>query len=81
MQQELEPMRANSARATRTPRVSTIVAATAFLVVLAVAAWAMAGPAPLVAKREMAAVGLKLEKLDESLPRQHVMVFVKAGER
>ena len=55
MQQELEPMRGNSARTTRTPRVSTIVAATAFLVVLAVAAWAMAGPAPRVAKREMAA--------------------------
>jgi ubiquinone/menaquinone biosynthesis C-methylase UbiE len=30
------------------------------------------------AKREMEAVGLKLDKLDESLPRQHVMVFVKA---
>jgi ubiquinone/menaquinone biosynthesis C-methylase UbiE len=33
------------------------------------------------ASREMQAVGLKLEKLDESLPRQHVMLFVKAGER
>ncbi len=29
------------------------------------------------AKREMSAVGLKLGNCDESLPRQHVMVFVK----
>jgi ubiquinone/menaquinone biosynthesis C-methylase UbiE len=33
------------------------------------------------AKREMEAVGLKLDKLDESLPRQHVMVFVEGNVR
>jgi hypothetical protein len=29
------------------------------------------------ATREMEVVGLRLERVDESLPRQHVMVFVR----
>ena len=55
MQDEFEMMRANSARAATRPRVGAIIAATAFLAVLVIAAWAMAGPAPRVAKRETAA--------------------------
>jgi plastocyanin len=55
MQDELETMRANGARAATRPRVGAIIAATTFLAVLVIAAWAMAGPAARVAKRETAA--------------------------
>ncbi len=48
-------MRANGARAATRHRVGALIAATASLAVLVIAAWAMAGPAPRVAKPETAA--------------------------
>ena len=55
MQDEFDTMRANGARAATRPRGGAIIAATAFLAVLVIAAWAIAGPAPRVAKPDTAA--------------------------
>ena len=55
MQDEFAPVRAHGARAAARPRGGAIIAATALLAVLVIAAWAMAGPGPRVARRETAA--------------------------
>ena len=55
MQDEFDPVRAHGARAAARPRGGAIIAATALLAVLVIAAWAMAGPGPRVARRETAA--------------------------
>jgi len=64
MQDEFETMRASGARAATRARGGAIIAATAFLAVLVIAAWAMAGPAPRVAKRETAATESAATKLE-----------------
>ncbi len=55
MKDEVDTMRAHGARAATRRRGGAIIAVTAFLAVLVIAAWAMAGPGPRVARGETAA--------------------------
>lgn len=56
MRHQFEAEGRSGARVGTRPRVRAIAAASAFLGVLVIAAWALAGPVPRVAKRETAAV-------------------------